>query len=117
MVFKLYFHRWQSGYFQYHVRGSNPFIGKFYVKHCLLSTVLKRRKYRKRGRDWPISKNIFSTVRYLLDTCLWKKALTFFLLMRNCLKYYYSDKELLFTPAKCLCLHISAKTRLFSRNE
>ena len=25
------------------VRGSNPVISKFYVKHCLLSTLLKRR--------------------------------------------------------------------------
>ena len=26
------------------VRGSNLVIGKFYIEHCLLSTVLKRRK-------------------------------------------------------------------------
>ena len=38
------------------VRGSNPVIGKIYIEHCLLSTVLKRRKQRKRGREWPIIK-------------------------------------------------------------
>ena len=36
------------------VRGSNPVIGKMYIKHCLLSTGLKRQKCRKRGREWTI---------------------------------------------------------------
>ena len=40
------------------VRGSNPVIGKFYIEHYFLSTVLKRRKYRKSGREWPIQKTI-----------------------------------------------------------
>ena len=35
------------------VRGLNPVIGNILIEH-LLSTVLKRRKLRKRGRKWPI---------------------------------------------------------------
>ena len=42
------------------VRGSNPVIGKMYIGHCLLSTVLKRQKCRKRGREWTIL-NIIGT--------------------------------------------------------
>ena len=34
------------------VHGLNPAIGKIYIQH--LFTVLKRRKYRKRGFGWPI---------------------------------------------------------------
>ena len=37
------------------VCGSNRVIGKFYTSHNLL-TVLKRRKWRKRGRVWPFKK-------------------------------------------------------------
>ena len=39
------------------VRGLNPVIGKkiIYIEHLFtVNCVLKRRKYRKRGRDWPI---------------------------------------------------------------
>ena len=35
------------------VRGSTPVIGKILLNICLLSTVLKRRKKIKRGREWP----------------------------------------------------------------
>ena len=38
------------------VCGSNPVINKIYIEHCLLSTVLKRRKQRKRDRECPIKK-------------------------------------------------------------
>ena len=34
---------------------------KIYIE-CLLSTVLKRQKLRKRGRDWPISKKHYFLV-------------------------------------------------------
>ena len=34
------------------VRGSIPVVGKFLIEHCLLSTVLKGRRYRKRGREF-----------------------------------------------------------------
>ena len=36
---------------------SNPLIGKVFIEHCLLSTVLKRRKERKRGRESHLLKN------------------------------------------------------------
>ena len=43
-------------------RSSNPVIGKFY----LLSTALKRRKWRKRGREWPnLKKSLFQISTYL----------------------------------------------------
>ena len=35
------------------LHGSNPVIDKIYIEHSL-STALKRRKLRKRGREWPI---------------------------------------------------------------
>ena len=44
------------------VRGSNPVIGKIYIEH-LLSTVLKKRKLRKRGRECPFKKH------FMLDHC------------------------------------------------
>ena len=37
------------------VRSSNPFIGTIHMEHSL-SAVLKRRKERKRGREWPTLK-------------------------------------------------------------
>ena len=37
--------------------GSNPGIGKLLSNICLLSIVLKKRKIKKRGREWPIFKN------------------------------------------------------------
>ena len=36
------------------VCSANPVIGKIYNEHFLLSTVLKKRKQRKRGWKWPI---------------------------------------------------------------
>ena len=36
------------------VHGLNPVICQIYIEQCLLSTVLKRRKTDKRGREWPI---------------------------------------------------------------
>ena len=36
------------------VRGSNPVIGKIYIAHFSLSTVLKDESKEKRGREWPI---------------------------------------------------------------
>ena len=42
------------------VCGSNPVIGKIYIEHCLLSTVLKR----KRGREWLMENNGSSIVEH-----------------------------------------------------
>ena len=36
------------------VRSSNPVIDEIFENNYLLSTVLKRQKLRKRGREWPI---------------------------------------------------------------
>ena len=46
------------------VRGSNPDIGKVFIEYYLLSTVLKRRKQRKRGQEWPIFKKNITTLGY-----------------------------------------------------
>ena len=39
------------------VRGSNPVIDEIFENNYLLSTVLKRQKLRKRGREWRMSIN------------------------------------------------------------
>ena len=44
------------------IHGSNPVIGKCYV----LSTVLKRRNWRKRGREWSIDCGYVSTHYHFL---------------------------------------------------
>ena len=36
------------------VQGSNLVMGKIYIEHCLLSTVLKKTTIKKRGREWHI---------------------------------------------------------------
>ena len=59
------------------VRSLNPVIGKNFNEHCLLSTVLRRRKWRKRGREWPIFKKLdfFRSKNGLIDSPQHKERL------------------------------------------
>ena len=47
------------------VRSSNPVIGKIYIEHCLLSTVLKKMKIKKKeAGNGPFKKRYKSCIRY-----------------------------------------------------
>ena len=41
------------------VRGSNPVLGKIYIEHCLLSTVLKRQEIKKKMPGMAHLKKLF----------------------------------------------------------
>ena len=51
----------------------SPVIVKYFIEQCLLSTVLKRRKLRKRGREWPILKNFYLVLRSRNRLKIYKK--------------------------------------------
>ena len=53
----------QSGCFQYQRPAVRIQSSAKFILHCLLSTVLKRRKLRKRGLEWPIQKKVQNEIR------------------------------------------------------